>query len=264
MLTKIFELAFADDADLPAANASDYALVRWLHQRLGSPPSWFEVLALRAGLRERARRLVRWAWWRRLRRAAPPSRECLVADFLRSPEGEMLLRMVGGMTLLLAQLALTDPWYGYDGRHPRAQRQSRREVVLERMARGGAVPLREQRAAILAYADWKLAGLGDIENVFVAAAVEFLLPTHAAAINSMSVAAVMGICTRLRRPGTGDAGRPTVLRELDHAGAEALRLWPGIGRRVSGPPRGLWPVPDEAEDPEEASPTLTQVPALGA
>jgi hypothetical protein len=32
---------------------------------------------------------------------------------------------------------------------------------------------------------------------------------------------------------------------LDHIGAEARRLWPGVDGPVAGAPRGLWPVLDD-------------------
>jgi hypothetical protein len=253
MLPGLFEFAFADDADIPAPDAADHVLVRWLRQRLGRPPSWLEVLALRAGLRERARRLVRWAWWRRLRRPGPPRHKDLVADFLRSEEGQILFRLVGGMSALLTQLALPDPWEGFDGRHPRAQRLSRREALRERVALGCAVPVREQVAAVLAYAEWKLSGQPVLTRGFIPDAAEFLAPVHAAAANAMTNTAVMGICARLRRANGGEAGQREVLRDLDRAGGEALRLWPGIGRRGPGAPLGLWP-PPESDDGPDASP----------
>jgi hypothetical protein len=197
MLPDLFEFAFADDADIPAPYAADHVLVRWLRQRLGRPPSWLEVLALRAGMRERARRRVQWAWWRRLRCPGSPRQEDLVIDFLESLEGQMLFRLLGGMAALLAQLARPDPWEGFDGRHPTAPRLGRREALRERVALGCVVPVWEQAAAVLAYAEWKLSGLPVVTRGFVPEAVEFLAPIHAAAINAITAAAVMGVCARL-------------------------------------------------------------------
>jgi hypothetical protein len=245
MLPDLFELAFVDDADVPALNAPDHVLVCWLRVRLGRPPSWLEVLALRAGLREKARRMARWAWWRRLRRAVPPRRENLAADFLRSWEGQYLFRMVGGMAALLAQLALPDPWEGFDGRHPTARRLSRQEVLRERVALGHAVPVGEQAAAALAYAEWKLSGQPVMPWGYIPEMTEFLAPIHAAAINAMTGAAVMGICARLRKAAGGKAGHRAVLRELDRVGGEALRLWPDIGRRGPEAPLGIWPTEND-------------------
>ena len=99
----MFELAFVDEADVPALHAADHVLFQWLRRRLGRPPSWVEVLELRAGLRERASRLVRWAWWRRLLRPIAPTTEDLIADFLQSPEGQVLFRLTGGMSAVLAR-----------------------------------------------------------------------------------------------------------------------------------------------------------------
>lgn len=261
MLPDLFELAFADDSDIPAANAADHVLVHWLRQRLGRPPSWLEVLALRAGLRERARRLVRWAWWRRLRHPGPPRREDLVADFLRSWEGQMLFRLLGSMSALLAQLALPDPWEGLDGRHPYAPRLSRRDALRERVVLGCAVPLREQATAVLAYAEWKLSGQPVVALGCIPEAAEFLAPVHAAAINAMTDTAVMGICARLRRADGGQVARRAVLRELNRAGGEALRLWPGIGRRGPEAPLGIWPPPEDDDDPN-APPAAAELVAL--
>ncbi|WP_159996816.1 hypothetical protein [Roseomonas sp. 18066] len=239
-----FELAFTDGADVPAMDAPDHVLVRWLRQRLGRPPSWLEVLALRAGLRERARRLVRWAWWRRLRRPVPPRRDDLVAGFLRSWEGQTLFRLLGGMAALLAQLALPDPWEGFDGRHPTARRLNRREALRERLARGCSVPLRERAAAAVAYAEWKLSGQPEVAPGCIPEAVEFLAPAHAAAINAMTGTAAIGICARLRRVGAGEAERRALLRELDRVGGEALQRWPDVGGHQPGAPLGVWPPPE--------------------
>ena len=263
MLAHIFELAFTDSGDIPAPDAADQVLVRWLRQRLGRPPSWFEVLELRAGLKERARRLVRWAWWRRLRRPVLPEPEHLVADFLRCPEGQILLRMVGSMGALLLQLGLPDPWYGYDARHPQARRLSRRETIRERVSRGGVVPVREQAAAVLAYAEWKLSCLPVATKDSMPEAVEFLASVHAAAINAMNIAAVMGICACLHRPSGGETGQRAILRELDRVGGEALRLWPGMGRPAPGAPLGLLPVAEAPQETEETEPVPDSMVVLG-
>jgi len=172
----------------------------------------------------------------------------LIADFLRSPEGRMLFRLLGNMAALLAQLARPDSWEGFDGRHPTAPRLGGREALRERVALGCAVPVREQAAAVLAYAEWKLSGLPLVARGFIPEAAEFLAPVHAAAINAMTAAAVMGIGPRLRQAG-GDAGRRAVLRELDRVGGEALRLRPDIGRRSPGVPRGIWPPPQDDDGP---------------
>lgn len=263
MLPDLFELAFADDADIPAFDAADHILVRWLRRHLGRSPSWLEVLALRAGLRERTRRLGRWGWWRwRWRRTALAQREDLVADFLQSEEGQILFRLLGGMTALLAQLALADPWEGFDGRHPQSPRLSRHEVLLERMALGCSVPVREQAMAVLAYANWKLTARPVLAPGCIPEAAEFLGPVRAAAINAMTSVAVMGICARLRRAGGGEVGRRAVLRELDRVGSEALRLWPGIGLRGPGAPLGIWPPPDDDDGPD-APPASSSPPPSG-
>ena len=159
MIADAFSFSFSGDTDLPGPDAADHVLVQWLRRRLGRRPSWLEVLALRAGLRDGVRRRVRWAWWRRLRLPEPPRTEDLVGDFLRSLEGQILFGFIGNMGALVAQLALPDPWLGYDGRHPGARRLSRREALRERVALGHAVPVREQVTALLAYAEWKLSGL---------------------------------------------------------------------------------------------------------
>jgi hypothetical protein len=261
MLPDIFELALGGGPGVPASDAPDHVLVRWLRQHLGRPPSWLEVLAFRAGLRESARRRVRWAWWRSLRRPEPPRREDLVTDFLRSWEGQTLFRLVGGKAALLAQLVLPDPWEGFDGRHPTAPRLSRREALRERVARGCAVPVREQAAAVLAYAEWKLSGLPVVTRGFIPETVEFLAPVHAAAINTMTTAAVIGLVARLRQAG-GDAGRSAMLCELNHAGGQALRLFPWIGRRGPGAPLGIWP-PTEDDDGHLAPPEPVPPLAMG-
>lgn len=241
MLPDLFYLAFVDDLDIPALDAADHVLVRWLRRRLGRSPSWLEVLAFRAGLRERARRLARWAWWRRLWRPVAPRRDELIADFLRSWEGQILFGLVGGMNALLARLALSDPWEGFDGRHPCTPRLSRRETLRERVGRGCAVPVREQAMAVLAYAEWKLSGRPVMDRGGIPEAAEFLAPAHAAAINAMTGAAAMGICARLRPAGGSEVSRRAALRELDQVGDEAMRLWPGIEGRVPDPPLDLWP-----------------------
>lgn len=261
MSPDLFQLALVDDLDIPALDAADYVLVRWLLRRLGRSPSWMEVLTFRAGLQERARRLARWAWWRRLWRSAAPRREDLIADFLRSWEGQILLRLVGGMTALLAQLALSDPWEGFDGRHPHTPRLSRRETLRERVGRGCSVPVREQAMAVLAYAEWKFSGRPVMARGGIPEATEFLAPIHAAAINAMTGAAVMGICARLRPAGGSEVSRRAVLRELDRAGGEVLCLWPDIGRRGPGAPLGIWPPPDDDDDDGPAAP---QAPALSS
>ena len=253
MLPDLFELALVvDDADVPASSAADHVLVRWLRQRLGRRPSWLEVLALRAGLRERALHRVRWAWWRRLRRPTPPGHEDLVADFLRSPEGQMLFRLLDGMSGLLAQLALPDPWKGFDGRHPTALRLSRREALRERVALGCAVPVREQAEAVLAYGEWKRSGVPMVPRSFIPEEAEFVTPVQAAAINALSAGALMDVCARLLRTARAEAGKRAVLRELDCIGVQASERWPGIERRRSGPPLGYWP-PDNDQGSLAAS-----------
>jgi hypothetical protein len=82
-------------------------------------------------------------------------------------------------------------------------------------------------------------------RVFIPEAAQFLGPTHVAAINAMSEAAVAGHCLRLRHAGRSPIERAVILKELDHIGAEARRLWPGVDGPVAGPPRGLWPVLDD-------------------
>lgn len=259
-MTEVFELTFADDADLPGPDAADHVLFRWLGRRLGRHPSWLEVLALRAGLLERARRQVRWAWWRRLWLPEPPRGEDLVGDFLGSPEGQILFGFVGNMAALVAQLALSDPWEGFDGRHPRTPRLSRREALRDRMAYGYGVPVHEQVAAVLAYAEWKLSGLPVLTQGLIPEATEFLAPVHAAAVNAATGAAVIGICARLRHAEGSGARRRAVLRELDSAGTEALRLWPGIGQRGPGVPLGIWP-PTDDDTPRAALPSSEPAPS---
>jgi hypothetical protein len=244
-----FALAFVEDNDLPAPDAADQVLVRWLWRRLGRSPSWLEVIAFRAGLREKERRSVRRAWWRRLWKPNPPTQEDLVADFLRSPEGQILFQLSGGMIGLLARLALADPWEGFDARHPTTPRPTRRETLRERVALGCPVPMREQAKAVLAYANWKLTGRPEADDGGVPEAAEFLGAAHAAAINVMTGAAVMGVCARLRGAGGGDVKRRMVLRELDRVGGEALQRWPGIGLRLPDAPLGIWPLPADDDGP---------------
>ncbi len=248
MESEAFELAFSEAFDGLSSEAPDFVLRRWLRQRLGRAPSGFEVLALRAGLRKRAARRSRWRWWRRVRPPVPPRRRELVDDFLRSWDGQLLLRFVGDMAALLTQLALPDPWEGYDGRHPYAPRLSRRERLREHVRRGGAVPAREQAAAVLAYGEWKLSGEPVAARGALPKCAEFLAPVHAAAINAMTGIAVMGICAQLRQTRAGEVGRRALLGDLSRTGSEAIRLWPGVERFSLEEPRGLWPPVNQAGD----------------
>jgi hypothetical protein len=178
----------------------------------------------------------------------------LVADFLRTWEGKLLLKWLdGSMVALMARLALPNPWEHFDGSHPRCVPVSRRSALREHFARGGDLPIREQAAAVLAYANWKLlrhlllAPDGILEDA------EFLSSTHAAAINAMTVEGVTEMCNRLKDARGSDARRRRVLRELNLVGTEAIRLWPGIARFCAEPPRGLWPPPDNKSLEDEPS-----------
>lgn len=66
-------------------------------------------------------------------------------------------------------------------------------------------------ATVLAYAEWKLSGQPEMARGLIPNAVEFVTPLHAAAINAMTGAAVMGISAWLRRGGGAEAGRRAVL-----------------------------------------------------
>ena len=128
-------------------------------------------------------------------------------------------------------------------------RLGRRDVLRERVEHGYAVPVREQVAAVLAYAEWKLSGLPVLTSGFVPEVTEFLAPVHAAAVNAMTAAAVMGVCARLSHGNCREAARRAVLRELNHTGGEALRVWPGLARREPGMPTGLWPRSEDDDSP---------------
>jgi hypothetical protein len=241
-------LAPGDDTALPSTDASDRVLARWLCLRLGRPPGWFEVLELRFLLRALARRRVRWAWWRRLRPLRLPAREDLVADFLASPEGLLLLRALGGsMAALLAQLRLPDPFEGFDGRHPTPSQSSRLERLRARVAGGGAVPLWAQAEAVIAYAAWKVTGVPVLAPGFLPEMVEFLAPAHAAALNVLAPGVAMDFAVRLRAARCSDAGRRVALRDLTQIGTEAMEFRPDIARLSAAPPLGLWP-PAAPED----------------
>jgi hypothetical protein len=255
-------LAPGDDADLPPPDAPDRVLVRWLEARLGRPPAWFEVLELRSLLRALARRRTWWAWWRRLRPLRLPAREDLVADFLASVEGKLLLRALGGsMAALVAQLLLPNPFGGYDGRHPTASRPTRLERLRDRVAGGGAVPFWAQGEAATAYAMWKVTGVPVLAPGFMPEMVEFLAPAHAAALNVLSPGAAMTFAARLRAARCSEAGRRAAFGELARIGTEAMDLWPNVARRSATPPLGLWP-PAGPED-GAAPPVPTPAPPGG-
>jgi hypothetical protein len=182
-----------------------------------------------------------------LPRPRRPRRKDLVADFLGSWDGQLLLRLLGGsMTALLARLAMPNPWEGFDGCLPRNMPVSRQEALRERVAMGAPVPERERIRAVLAYADWKLTGEPKMPSGYVPETVEFLAPAHAAAINAMTSAAVVGFCARLRVARFSEVKRRALFGELASAGTEAMRRWPGIERRTSAPSLGFWP-PAESE-----------------
>jgi len=231
-----------DNTDLPLPDAPDRVLVRWLEARLGRPPTWFEVLELRFLLRGLAQRRAWWAWWRRLRPLRLPAQEDLVADFLTSVEGQLLLRALGGcMAALVVQLRLPDPFSGYDGRHPTAPRPTRLERLRERVAGGGAVPLWAQAEAVTEYATWKVTGVPVLAPSFMPEMVEFLAPAHAAALNVLSPGAAMAFAARLRAARCSEAGRRAALGELARIGTKAMGLWPEVARRSPVSPLGLWP-----------------------
>ena len=79
-------------------------------------------------------------------------------------------------------------------------------------------------------------------------ATEFLTTVQVAAINAMTSATVMCICSRIQRVAGGEVGRRTVLGELEHIGVDVLRLWPGIGRLEPESPLGIWPLPPDADN----------------
>ena len=107
-------------------------------------------------------------------------------------------------------------------------------MLRERVARGYAVPMREQVAAVLAYAEWKLSGLPVLTQGLLPEATEFLTPVHAAAVNAATGAAIIGICARLRHAEGFGARRRAVLRELDSAGTEALEAVAGYRAAWAG------------------------------
>jgi hypothetical protein len=245
MTDDVFHLAFGD-SDVPLLDAPDYVLARWLERRLGRPPTGMEVLALRAGLLERARRRSTLGWLRRWRRPRPPREEKLVADFLGSAEGQLLMRLVeGGVAALVACLSRPDPWAPYSARHPRLHGFDRQQALRERISREGRVPVREQTRAALAYIDWKLTGLPSVSPGLVPSDTEFLAPSLAAAVNACSLPAVLDFSNRLRAAGCSDAARQAVLRDMHFIGREAMRHWPRIEWRSPGPPAGCWPLPEE-------------------
>jgi hypothetical protein len=209
-------------------------------------------------LRAWARRRPRWAWWRRLHPLRLPGQDELVADFLSSPEGQLLLRALGGnMAVLEAQLRLPDPFDGYDGRHPTASRPTRMERLRERIAEGGTVPLWVQADAVTAYARWKATGVPVLTPGSIPEMVEFLAPAHAAALNVLSPGAAMEFATRLRAAHCSDAGRRAVFRELTQIGMMAMELWPEASQHSSAPPRGLWPPASADDDGPTPPPALS-------
>jgi hypothetical protein len=263
IICELLGLLPGDDADLPPFDAPDRYLVRWLEARFRRPPVWFEVLELRFLLRALARRRARWAWWRRLRPLRLPARKDLVAEFLATPEGQLLLRALGGsIAALVARLALTDPFEGFDGRHPTGARWTRLERLRERTARGGTAPPWAQAEAAVAYGEWKVRGVPVLAPGLIPKPVEFLMPAHAAALNAMSPSEVAAITQRLRKTRCSDSGRRAALGYLDRVGAKAIQLWPGIQRRCPTPPLGLWPLPEKSEPINDApaAPTLAPGP----
>jgi hypothetical protein len=244
MIHELLGLAPGDDKDLPPDDAPDRALVRWLRSRLGRRPTWFEVLEFRFLLRALARHKLRWAWLRLLRPIRLPSREDLVADFLSSAEGQLLLRAVGGsIATLVTRLERPDPFEGFDGTHPTATRPIRLERLRERIAYGALVPLWAQAGAVTAYASWKMTGVPVLAPGLMPEMVEFLAPIHAAAVNVMAPSAVMEFAHRLRAARCSDSGRRVVLAELFRIGTEAMTLWPGISNASEASPLGSWPDP---------------------
>lgn len=254
MICELLGLPPSGEKDLPSVHAPDWVLVGWLTKRLGRSPSWFDVLELRSLLRAWARRKSRWAWWRRLRPLRLPSQRDLVADFLSSLEGQLLFVALGsGMAELIAKLKLSNPFEGYDGRHPTMARPTRLERLRECVAYGGSVPLRVQAEAVAVYARWKVSGLPVVEPDFLPEMVEFLSPIHAAAINAISPLAAMEFASRLRAARCRDAGRRAILNELNLIGREAAAFWPELTRASIAPPLSLWPVMD-AEKHDASAP----------
>jgi hypothetical protein len=253
MIHELLGLAPGDDKDLPPEDAPDLVLVRWLNSRLGRQPIWMEVLELRFLLRALAWRRARWRWWRRPRPLRRPGRDDLVADFLSSGEGQLLLRAVGGgIAALVARLERPDPFEGLDGSHPTATRPTRRERLRERIAIGAPVPLWSQAGAVTAYATWKVTGVPVLAPGLVPEMVEFLAPDHAAAVNVMAPSAVMEFARRLSPARCSDAGRRIVLAELSRIGTEAMTSWLGAARASETPPLGLWPESPAADCVETA------------
>jgi len=244
-----YSIALADIVDLPAHDAKEVILLRWLREWLGRSPSWYEYLEFRSGLEERRRRQPWWAWWRRMREPRRPTRGDLITNFLSDWDGQYLLRSIGGSLKELQKLlAGPDPFYGYDGRHPYGQRQTQMERARERISRGGSVPTWLQLEAVLAYAEWKLDGAPVLERGFIPELVWYLSPRRAAAINALSPAAVAQILGRLTDPRFGRIEVKSIFSELDFVGARAMVLWPGIQRRGPEAPRGVWPTRSDTED----------------
>jgi hypothetical protein len=202
------------------------------------------------------------SWWRRLPPLKRPSRDDLVAEFLQSDEGRILLSFLGGVAALMRQLTLPDPFEGYDGRHPQAVRPSSRERLLERAAAGLEVPTRFQVLGVRAYAMWKLTGLPKCQDGFMPEDVTFISSTQAAAINSMSPAEVRDVVERLDSARQSGSRYKSILHDLNRVGAEARDRWPRIERRMPGPSLGLWQTDDDenlSEKPNsESDHTLSQ------
>lgn len=242
-----------NSGSLPAADAPDSVLMHWLERYLGRQPIYLDVIELRAALGARAG--YRRTFWERLRRlrVAPVDP---VTEFLASDEGAQLLRMLGSVAAVLAALATRNPWEGLDGQHPYTEPEPWRDQVRRRIAsNGGKVPDRERIRAAQAYADWKLgrrktsAAIGDDE------ALEFLASEHAAALNALSLAAVIVFRERLQQARTSEVARRAVLRELSDAGREVLRLLPEMTVYNDAQPAGVWPPEVGGDVPPPPPPT---------
>lgn len=244
MTCDVYEIVLCGADDLPSACAPDHVLSAWLTARFGRQLTYLEILEFRLLLQEVERRKVKkgWAsWWRRSRPIRRPTHDDIVAHFLRSEEGQILFRLVGGVAALMAQLMLPDPFLGYDGRHPTAPRKSHRERLLERADAGLPVPEQYQAVGIQAYAKWKLTGLPLCESGFIPEDATFINKIQAAAINAMTPKAVYEMIGRLEAARESGTGYKSILYELERIGRDAKGRWPGIERRRTGMPLGLWP-----------------------
>ena len=252
------DFEIVDTGNLPARDAPDHLLIRWLEGSLGRQPIDLDVIALRAALRRRAQENL--SFWQRLRQ--PPHAEAdPVADFLASEEGALLVRMLGSLSAAMAALATPDPWLGIDGRHPYREPEPWRDQVRRRVAiNGGKVPPSERLRSVKAYVDWKLGCRQTSAALVDDEALEFLAPEHAAALNASSLAAVIALRERLRDPTASDVVRFRVLDELSASGRDVLRKMREMAGCNEAPPAGIWP-PETLGDTKSQPSTMPQATA---